>query len=109
MRQVTGTTFRLTLLGSLALLVACSQQPAAEDSASTTTAATAPATQPTEAGIKPAPRLANGMVNLGLAAGERGFWGSSDSTAQVAFRASNAPSHRSFFSSIGFRLARTIT
>jgi hypothetical protein len=79
MRQVTGTTFRLTLLGSLALLAACSQQPAAEDSASTTTAATAPATQPTEAGIKPAPRLANGMVNLGLAAGERGFWGSSGS------------------------------
>ena len=79
MRQVTGTTFRLTLLGSLALLVACSQQPAADDSASTTTAATAPATQSTEAGIKPAPRLANGMVNLGLAAGERGFWGSSGS------------------------------
>jgi len=37
-----------------------------------------------------------------------GFWGSSDSTAQVAFRASNAPSHRSFFSSNGFRLARTV-
>lgn len=28
---------------------------------------------------KPTPRLANGMVNLGLPAGEKGFWGSSGS------------------------------
>ena len=38
-----------------------------------------------------------------------GFWGSSNDTAQVAFRSSGRTSHRSFFSSIGFRLARTIT
>jgi formylglycine-generating enzyme required for sulfatase activity len=38
-----------------------------------------------------------------------GFWGSSDATAQVAFRSSDRSSHRSFFSAIGFRLARTIT
>ena len=38
-----------------------------------------------------------------------GFWGSSDATAQVAFRSSDRPSHRSFFSAIGFRLARSVS
>lgn len=74
-----SVSFSLPLLASLALLSACSPEPAA-DAAADASAAPAATTAPASAAAsRPAPRLPNGMVNLGLAPGERGFWGSSGS------------------------------
>jgi hypothetical protein len=84
MGKQTGTIFAATVMGALTWLASCSQEPAAEATAAATAA---PAVAATPAGnpgagattVKPAPRLPNGQVNLGLAPGERGFWGSSGS------------------------------
>ena len=70
--------FKLTLLASL-LLVACSEQPAVQTEAVVAATTATTETAATDTAVKPTPRLANGMVNLGLPAGEKGFWGSSGS------------------------------
>ncbi len=70
------TKFSLTLLATITLLCACTQEQQADKALASVEAKAA---DKAEVKTKPTPRLANGMVNLGLSPGERGFWGSSGS------------------------------